>query len=225
MDKISIGLYGAGGFGKEVMSLLPTILSKLFPEAHPANISTCFIDDNSGLKKVINKEVLSLHEFASQKKTHLFCCITIADPHSRKLIASKLKSTNIKISTLIFNETLILDHSRIGTGSIIMPGATISTSVIIGMFTQINFNSYIAHDCKLENFVTISPFVACCGNTVIREGAFIGAGSIIKQGSSNQLRYIGINSVLGMGSNLLTDLPDNKTYVGNPAADLKSTRQ
>jgi len=222
MGKIVIGLYGAGGFGKEVMSLLPTILPSLFPQTNADDIKLCFIDDDSTLKQVIDKDVLSLNDFLELKHSELYYCITIADPNTRKLVALKLKTTNIQVLTLIFNNSILLSHSHIGSGSIVMPGVTISTSVSIGMFAHVNFNSYIAHDCHIDNFVTISPSVTCCGNTEIKEGAFIGAGSIIKQGTKSKPRYIGVNSKLGMGSSLLTDLPDNKTYAGNPAVDLKN---
>ena len=223
MGKIVIGLYGAGGFGKEVMSLLPTILPTLFPQTPSNDIKVCFIDDDRALKQVMEHEVLSLDEFAGLKLSELYYSITIADPISRKLVALKMQNNNnIQALTLVFNNAIILSNSQIGIGSIVMPGAIISTCVSIGMFTQINFNGYVAHDCRIDNFVTISPSVTCCGNTDIKEGAFIGAGSIIKQGTNSRPRYIGINSILGMGSNLLNDLPDNKTYAGNPAIDLKS---
>lgn len=220
MGKIVIGLYGAGGFGKEVMSLLPTILPKLFPQTY-TDVQLCFIDDNPNIKQILGKKVFTLDEFIGIQQSELYFGITIADPNTRKLIALKFKKTSVKALTFVFDNTLILSHSQIGLGTIIMPGATISTSVNIGSFSHINFHSYIAHDCQIEDFVTISPHVTCCGNIEIKEGAFIGAGSVIKQGTMDQPRYVGSNSKLGMGSNLLRDLPDNKTYAGNPAIDLK----
>ena len=220
MEKIVIGLYGAGGFGKEVMSLLPSILPKLFPETNYDEIKLCFIDDDLSLSSILDKEVISLTKFLELNQHELYYTVTIADPATRKLIASKLKNTSAKPIKLIFDSSLILSHSHIGTGAIIMPGTTISTSVNIGSFSHINFHSYIAHDCTIGDFVTISPRVTCCGNTDVKDGAFIGAGSVIKQGTIDQPRYVGLNSRLGMGSNLLTDLPDNKTYAGNPANDL-----
>ena len=220
MEKIVIGLYGAGGFGKEVMSLLPSILPRLFPETNYDEIKLCFIDDDLSLSSILDKEVISLTKFLELNQHELYYTVTIADPATRKLIASKLKNTSAKPIKLIFDSSLILSHSHIGTGAIIMPGTTISTSVNIGSFSHINFHSYIAHDCTIGDFVTISPRVTCCGNTDVKDGAFIGAGSVIKQGTIDQPRYVGLNSRLGMGSNLLTDLPDNKTYAGNPANDL-----
>lgn len=222
MEKIVIGLYGAGGFGREVMSLLPSVLPNLFPRTNYDEIKLCFIDDDLGLSSVLNKEVLSLTKFLELSQYKLYYGITVADPSTRKIIATKLEYTNAKPLKLIFNSSLILSNSRIETGVIIMPGVTISTSVSIGKFTHVNFNSYIAHDCKIDNFVTISPYVVCCGYTEIKECAFIGAGAIIKQGTVNEPRYVGVNSKLGIGSNLLKNLPNNQTYIGNPASELKS---
>ena len=222
MEKIIIGLYGAGGFGKEVMSLLPSILPKLFPETNYDEIKLCFIDDDLSLSSILDKEVITLTKFLGLNQHKLYYGITIADPTTRKFIASKLENSSAKALKLIFDNSLILSNSQIEPGVIIMPGVTISTCVSIGMFTHVNFNSYIAHDCKIDNFVTISPHVVCCGNTEIKECAFIGAGAIIKQGTVNQPRYVGVNSKLGIGSNLLENLPNNKTYVGNPASELKT---
>ena len=222
MEKIIIGLYGAGGFGKEVMSLLPSILPKLFPETNYDEIKLCFIDDDLSLSSILDKEVITLTKFLGLNQHKLYYGITIADPTTRKFIASKLENSSAKALKLIFDNSLILSNSQIEPGVIIMPGVTISTCVSIGMFTHVNFNSYIAHDCKIDNFVTISPHVVCCGNTEIKECAFIGAGAIIKQGTVNQPRYVGVNSKLGIGSNLLENLPNNKKYVGNPASELKT---
>jgi acetyltransferase-like isoleucine patch superfamily enzyme len=47
--------------------------------------------------------------------------------------------------------------------------------------------------------------------------SFIGVGATIIQGDSSSYRYIGKDSVLGIGSTLITNLPDNETYAGNPA--------
>lgn len=220
MKKVALGLYGAGGFGREVAALLPTIISKLFPNLLSKDFLILFIDDNPDVSKVNDKKVVSKKDFLKLPDHELYFCVTIADCKTRKLVVKTMENTNVKPLSLIFNDTIILDESNIGVGTIIMPGSKISTSVTIGDHVQVNFNSYIAHDCVIEDFVTISPSVTCCGNTVISECAFIGAASVIKQGTPDKPRRIGQNSRLGIGSNLLVDLPDNQTYVGNPAKHL-----
>jgi len=224
MKKVALGLYGAGGFGREVAALLPTIISKLFPNALSKDFLIIFIDDNPDVSEVNGKKIVSKDSFLKLTDYELYFCVTIADCKTRKLVVEKMKNTIAKPLSLIFNDTIIIDQSNTGVGTIIMPGSKISTSVTIGDHVQINFNAYIAHDCVIKDFVTISPNVTCCGNTVISECAFIGAASVIKQGTPDKPRHIGQNSRLGIGSNLLVDLPDNQTYIGNPAINLKIKR-
>jgi len=220
MKKVAIGLYGAGGFGREVAALLPSIFSKLFPNLSDLNILLLFIDDNRNLIEVDEIKVVSWDDFLNLAGYELYSCVTVSDCKTRRSIVIKLRTFNVKPLTLIFNETLIMDKVRIGMGSIVMPGSKISTSVIIRDYVHINFNTYIAHDCVINNFATISPGVVCCGNTIIGECAFIGAGCKIKQGNSNKPRVIGAESVLGIGSVLISDLPDQQIYVGNPARSI-----
>jgi sugar O-acyltransferase (sialic acid O-acetyltransferase NeuD family) len=224
MNKVALGLYGAGSFGREVLALLPSIISRLFPSIPSKNILIIFIDDDRTINTLDNIKVISRDEFlklAETDKYELFYCVTIASSKIRKLIVQKMEETNSKPLTLIFSDTLILDYTRIGSGSIIMPGSKISTSVQINNHVHINFNSYVGHDSILNDFVTLSPGVVCCGNTTIGESTFLGAGSVIKQGSSIHPRLIGPESTLGIGSTLITDLPSKQTYVGNPAKKLE----
>ena len=52
---------------------------------------------------------------------------------------------------------------------------------------------------------------------VIRDGAFVGAYSIILKGVT-----IGANSVIGAGSVVTKNVPENEIWAGNPAAFLRN---
>lgn len=51
---------------------------------------------------------------------------------------------------------------------------------------------------------------------LIKEGAFIGAHSIVLKGVT-----IGKYSVIGAGSVITKDIPDNEVWAGNPARFIK----
>jgi len=220
MTKIALGLYGAGGFGHEVKDLIPSIITRIFPGLNENDFLLVFIDDNQTLYDSEKDQIIPLDKFVMLKNYKLYYCVTISDCKSRSNVVEKMSNHNVDPVTLIFNDTLVMNTSTIGIGSIIMPGSKISKSVILGNHVQVNFNSYIAHDCKIEDFVTISPAVTCCGNTLIGSGSLIGAASVIKQGTLKKPRKIGNNCTLGLGSVLLTDIPDAQTYAGNPARKL-----
>jgi len=64
---------------------------------------------------------------------------------------------------------------------------------------------------------TNDPYLICKGikyweKTLVKQGAKIGAGATILAGVT-----IGKESVVGMGSVVLSNIPDGETWVGNPA--------
>ena len=57
-----------------------------------------------------------------------------------------------------------------------------------------------------------------CKPVVIKDYAFIGANCLILKGST-----IGVHSVVGAGSVVCCDIPDNEIWAGNPAVFIKKT--
>lgn len=73
-------------------------------------------------------------------------------------------------------------------------------------------HSYIAHDCKLGDDVTISPNVSLAGHVVVLDGANVGMGSMVHQKVT-----IGSFCMIGMGSVVTRDIPPFAKAYGNPA--------
>ena len=218
-----IGLYGAGSFGCEVAALLPNFSYSIREVIGSDDFEVVFIDSQIKTKELMGIRILSEKEFLEIKNKSLYFTITISNPSVKNEIADRLIEKGIKPITLIYKGNISLSDWEIGKGSIIMPNAIISNFVSIGDFVHINFGTYVGHDCRIGNFVTISPGVNCCGFVTLMDRSFIGAGATIIQGDSSSYRYIGKDSVLGIGSTLITNLPDNETYSGNPARTFGKT--
>jgi UDP-N-acetylglucosamine acyltransferase len=73
--------------------------------------------------------------------------------------------------------------------------------------------SYVAHDCVLENGVTLASSVLLAGHVRVGRMANLGLGS-----SVHQHRYIGEGAMVGMGSVVTTNVPPYATAFGNPSA-------
>ncbi|GAB3126822.1 acyl-ACP--UDP-N- acetylglucosamine O-acyltransferase [Glaciibacter psychrotolerans] len=72
--------------------------------------------------------------------------------------------------------------------------------------------SYVAHDCTIEDGATLASSVLLAGHVVIGAGANLGMGA-----SVHQRRYVGEGSMVGMGSVVTRNvLPFAKAF-GNPA--------
>ncbi|MEI7026255.1 NeuD/PglB/VioB family sugar acetyltransferase [Paenibacillus sp. y28] len=103
-------------------------------------------------------------------------------------------------------------------GNIVFAGAQMTTGIRCGSFGIYNQNCTVAHDCIIENYVTIGPGASISGNVHLKEGAYVGTGAVILQGRSleNKLE-IGRCATIGAGAVVTKPVPDNQTVKGVPA--------
>lgn len=81
----------------------------------------------------------------------------------------------------------------------------IGDNVIIGQ------QGLIGHDCIISDNVKIMNTVVLNGYVEVGEGTFIGSGAKVRERIK-----IGKNCYIGMGSNVVKDVPDNAFGYGNP---------
>lgn len=214
MNKI-IGVYGASGFGKEVMPLVRQQYADLSKEQF------AFIDDGQAGSILNNYPVLSYADFLENSADEKFVTIAIANSIVREKLSIQLEQDNIKAINVAAANTLILDHVEIGEGSLFCSFTHVTSNVKIGNYFHANIYSYVAHDCVIGDYVTFAPGVKCNGNIHIEDHAYIGTGAIIKQGSPDKPLVIGKGAVVGMGAVVTKNVPPGVTVVGNPARILE----
>ena len=206
---ISLGvfaIFGTGGFGRELIS---PALAMLGPRAS----ELVFVADNAE-GAVLGIPVISPSELTDEDEV----VVAVGSSALRKEIASRLTARP---------GTLISPTARIGAGVEIGPGAVfcdftmVTASARIGAHFQCNIYSYVAHDCVIGDFVTFAPQVCCNGNVHIGDGAYIGTGAVLRQGTPDKPIVIGEEAVVGMGAVVTKDVPPGVTVVGNPARPLE----
>lgn len=209
-----IGIYGASGFGKEVMPLVRQHYSQLNQD------HIVFIDDGGRLEQLDGYKVLSYQQFMQHPATQKAVTIAIADSQVREKLNAKLVQDNIEIINVIANNVLQYDNITIGKGSIICGFVHLTSNIKIGKGFHANIYSYIAHDCVIGDFVTFAPRVSCNGNVHIEDHAYIGTGAVLRQGTPDKPLIIGKGAIVGMGAVVTKDVPAGVTVVGNPARPL-----
>lgn len=215
------GIFGAGGFGRQVIE---SASRRLAAEGRTGD-RLLFIDDRPVAESVNGWPVLDLEAFVGLPAIERRVAIAIADSRIREDVASRLEAHGIAPWTVCAPESLVLGHSEIGAGSILGPFAAVTVDVRIGRHFHGNLQSYVEHDSVLGDFVTFGPGAKCNGNVVIGDHAYIGAGAIIRQGKPGRPLVIGRGAVVGMGAVVTRDVPDGVVVVGNPARPLDRAHQ
>lgn len=210
------GLFGAGGFAREVMPIAREMTSS-FNQVSENIEELVFVDVDSSAKLRNGYRVISEDEFAASSSHRRFFNVAISDYVLRKKIAeSRIAYGEIPLS-LISRNAVVYDGNSIGEGAIICAFSTITSNAKVGKFFHSNIYSYVAHDCVIGDYVTFAPNVHCNGNVVIEDHAYIGTGAIIKQGSPDKPTVIGTGAIIGMGAVVTRDVAPYSTVVGNPA--------
>ncbi|MDH1706339.1 MULTISPECIES: acetyltransferase [Acinetobacter] len=213
-DKL-IGVYGASGFGKEVMPLVRAQFTELNKEHF------VFIDDGQANTDLNGYQVLSYTDFINNSKTDKRVTIAIANSQVREKLVARLDQDSVQHLEIQAANTVILDEVEMGEGSLLCPFTCITSNIKIGKFFHANIYSYVAHDCIIGDYVTFAPGVKCNGNIHIEDHAYIGTGAVIKQGTPDKPLVIGKGAVVGMGAVVTKSVPAGVTVVGNPARILE----
>ena len=213
MENSLVGVFGASGFGREVMPLVRQ-------QHSGSNARFVFIDDNPPAVELNGYPVLTYQQFLQEHAGDKFITIAIADSGIRKMLTDRCVSDGVLIFDVTANNAILMDAVDMGEGFIFSPFVTITSNVKIGKGFHANIYSYVAHDCVVGDYVTFAPSVKCNGNVVTEDNAYIGTGAILKQGRPGKPLVIGKGAVVGMGAVVTNDVPPSVTVVGNPAKPL-----
>jgi sugar O-acyltransferase (sialic acid O-acetyltransferase NeuD family) len=213
-SNIIVGVYGASGFGKEVLPLVRQQVGNV-----SQNYELVFIDDYPSMEMLSGCKVITYNQFLDSKADKLFVVIAIADGTIREKLATKCFESDVHILDVQAENVVVMDNVEIGMGSILSPFVTLTSDIRIGNFFQANIYSYVAHDCVIGDYVTFAPSVQCNGNIEIGDYAYLGTGAIIKQGKPGRPLKIGRGAVVGAGSVVTKNVPDGMTVFGNPAIE------
>lgn len=210
MKKI-IGIYGASGFGREVLPLI---------REQYLNVEFCFVDDGSEEKELNGCPVYTYQNYLDLPHTDKSVIFAIANSKVRELLETKCKEDNLAILSVKASNSIVLDDVEIGEGSVLCHFTQLTSNIRIGKQFHANIYSYVAHDCVIGDFVTFAPKVQCNGNVHIEDHAYIGTGAIIKQGTPAKPLIIGKGAIVGMGAVVTKSVAAGVTVIGNPARPL-----
>jgi sugar O-acyltransferase (sialic acid O-acetyltransferase NeuD family) len=143
--------------------------------------------------------------------------VAIGDNTIRKKVSEKI---NAQFGIAIHPSSIISQSATVLVGTAVMANVTVNADTIIGRHVILNTGSSIDHDCRIDDFVHISPKVGLAGNVEVGEGTHIGIGACVIQGIK-----IGKWVTIGAGSVIIRDVPDYAVVVGNPGRIIKYNKE
>lgn len=209
-----IAIFGAGGFGREVVCLLNRI-----NETNPQWNFIGFFDDvkEIGYENEYGKVLGGTKELNAYSKP-LNLIISIGSPKAVEKIVSNIVNPNIEFPNIFAPDTIIVDKNNIsfGKGNLICANCLFSCAVTVGDFNTFNGFVTVGHDTNIGNYNSIMPAVRISGNVSIGNRNFLGVSSVILQTIK-----IGNDTIIGANSTVLRRTKDGYTYIGNPASVMK----
>lgn len=209
----SFAVFGASGFGREVLPVLRQQLQHVETTAW----ELVFVDDHPPQPMLNGHRVLTYAQWMGEPATSRHISLAIANSGIREKLVARCAADPVEFMEIRAANAVILDDVQIGPGAVLCPFVTLTSNIRIGQHFHANIYSYVAHDCVIGDFVTFAPGVQCNGNVVVEDHAYIGTGAILRQGTPGKPLVIGRGAVVGMGAVVTKNVAPGSTVVGNPA--------
>lgn len=205
-------IYGAGGLGREILSLLKRDYADVWRVIG-------FIDDSPNMPQEIDGVQLFSKDFLDGRD--LAVVLGFADPKLKAKVFKDLSGKgNLSFPNIVSKNAIIDSNARLGKGVVIADFCWISTNVVINNGVFINVGVTVGHDVKIGEFCSVMPQCAISGYVNVGNETLIGAKSFILQQKS-----IGQCAVVAAGAAVFTNVENYETVWGNPARTLLNSKR
>jgi sugar O-acyltransferase (sialic acid O-acetyltransferase NeuD family) len=214
--KQPLAIFGAGGFGREVLQVVLD-LNQAHPDDPPWAPVGFVVDPVwAGGATVHGLSLLpGVAWVAEHPDVHVV--LAIGASAVRRRLALELDAVGHQnFATLVHPRAWLGRGIELGAGSVICAGSQMTTDIRCGRHVHVNIGTTVGHDVVLGDFVTVNPGVNISGNVSLGEGSEIGTGSILIPHAD-----VGPWSIVGAGTVVTRALPANVTAVGAPARVVK----
>jgi sugar O-acyltransferase (sialic acid O-acetyltransferase NeuD family) len=142
--------------------------------------------------------------------------VAIGDNNTRHAKLLELQAAGARLVTVIHPAASVSRYALIGEGTVIFAGAVVNADTSVGLGGILNTSCSIDHDCVLGESVHISPGARLAGGVQVGSQSWVGIGASVRQ-----LIRIGQRVMVGAGSAVVSDVPDDVTVAGVPAKRMR----
>lgn len=126
----------------------------------------------------------------------------------------KIKSLGIpetRWTTVVDATAIVSPIVTLGYGTYVGPATILEPNVSLGNWCAMLGRVYVAHDTRMDDYVTCANSASIAGRVTMGVATFIGANATIRERTR-----IGTSALVGMGCVVIHDVPDGQVVVGNP---------
>lgn len=207
MKKIVI--CGAGGHGVEIKTIIEDI-----NEIKKCWEITGFVDASFSVGSLIcGLPVVGDDQYLLDCTEPTDVAIAVADVYIRERLFTTLSRNQIlDFPSLVHPGANVARNTSLERGVVISQFCIVSPRAALGKFAFLHGGVFVGHDAVIGSYSLVMPHAAILGSVTIGSRCFIGAQASIRQGLS-----LGENVVVGMGSVVVKDVPNEVVVMGNPA--------
>jgi len=116
----------------------------------------------------------------------------------------------------VIDPSAVMMTADIGAGVYVGPGVVVEPEVVLGDLCSLLGSVYVAHHCRLGEYVCCANNVSIAGGVKIGSASYIGANASIRE-----YLEVGERAIIGMGSVVVKNVPPGAMVAGNPARSIK----
>jgi len=128
----------------------------------------------------------------------------------------ELRTAGARLATLVHPAASVSRYAVIGEGTVVFAGAVINAGACVDLGGILNTGCSVDHDCVLGEAVHISPGARLAGGVQVGSHSWVGIGASVRQ-----LICIGRRTMVGAGSAVVSDIPDDVIVAGVPAKRMR----
>ena len=202
-----LAILGASGHGKVVADIAEQLGYKVsfYDDAYPNKTHIVHWPIYGTFK-----DLIALNNTNTTLRNDVVVAIGNNEIRQKKIFLQQKNSFNL--ITLVHPTAVISPYASIAPGTVVFASAVVNAFAEVGVGCIINTSAVVEHDCSIDDFSHICPNAALAGGVSVGAKSWVGIGCQVKQ-----LITIGDNCIIGAGSTVINNIPNNTIAYGSPA--------